>query len=638
MSVRGTEARKKAVESIILYVVLLGAFLALLFAPIVLSIAAFVRSRRVVDLSWRVRRLEAEVRALRSGRPEAGIAPAPFQPESAPAPEPRPLAVEPSHVELVPTPVASAFDWESFIGRRGLGWVAVVLIVFATAFFIRYAFENNWIGPIGRVALAAAAGLALVVAGWHFDRHRDRRLFAQMLTSAGIVLLYLATYSAFGFYHLLPQRSAAPFLLIIVVESMLLAALYDAPAIALVAVLGGLLTPVLMRSETDQYTAFFLYLAIFDAGVVILTLRRPWPVVTTLALLGTHFLFWNWYNANYHPEKLVAALVFQAVVFVLFLVQGLAAPAPLSRLARWEVLGRWLLNAFLGFLGFYVLLKPDYEVALGTLALLLAALYAELARRILTARPDDEDLFLTTLAIAVGFIATAFPVQADAPWIALGWASEAWALWWFGLRVRQLPLRVLAAVLALMATIRIVFIDTWERADSPRLPVLNENALPAIAASACLLAAVATTRRLQRGLKPLERSLIAAAEVGGVLQLWLVLSVDLHAYCQSVFGSGIGGDDRFAQMALSVFWAVYATAVLAVGFRLRRALLRWTALGLYGVTVAKVFLLDMAGLDEVYRILAFLVLAVLLGVAAGVYQRIRPDREKSAASSGPVEV
>ena len=80
-----------------------------------------------------------------------------------------------SPVELVPLPAASSFDWESFIGRRALGWVAVVLIVFAAAFFIRYAFENNWIGPVGRVALAAAAGLALVVAGWHHDQHRGWR-------------------------------------------------------------------------------------------------------------------------------------------------------------------------------------------------------------------------------------------------------------------------------------------------------------------------------------------------------------------------------------------------------------------------------------------------------------------------------
>ena len=270
---------------------------------------------------------------------------------------------------------------------------------------------------------------------------------------------------------------------------------------------------------------------------------------------------------------------------------------------------------------------------MGALALAVAALYAVLARWMLVARPDDERLFLMTLAIAVGLIAATFPIQAGAPWIALGWAAEAAVLWWFGLRVRQAPLRGLAAVLALMATVRVVLFDTLQRDDAPRLPILNDHALPALGASACLLAAVAATRRLQRGLDPAELALAVAAEVGGVLQLWLVLSVDLYRYFQAAFGAGAEGD-RFAQMALSVFWAVYATLVLAVGFRVHRPRLRWTALGLYGVTVAKVLLLDMGGLDEVYRILAFLVLALLLGVAAAVYQRIRPERE----TSGKAEV
>src|SRR5262249_22500236 len=152
--------------------------------------------------------------------------------------------------------------------------------------------------------------------------------------------------------------------------------------------------------------------------------------------------------------------------------------------------------------------------------------------------------------------------------------------------------------------------DIHEHQDLTYVPVLNASTLPAIGASACLLAALMATRRLQQQgvVFPAERVLAGVVEVGGVLQLWLVLSVDLYKYCRTVFGLtapdgvGGGGDDRAAQMALSVLWAVYATVLLAVGFRLQRARLRWTALGLYGVTVGKVFLLDMANLDEIYRI------------------------------------
>lgn len=80
------------------------------------------------------------------------------------------------------------------------------------------------------------------------------------------------------------------------------------------------------------------------------------------------------------------------------------------------------------------------------------------------------------------------------------------------------------------------------------------------------------------------------------------------------------------QTWLSVWWAVYATIVLAAGFATRQAWLRWTGLGLYAITTAKVFLVDMAGVDELYRVMAFFVLSVMLGAAAWAYHRFHPER------------
>ena len=54
---------------------------------------------------------------------------------------------------------------------------------------------------------------------------------------------------------------------------------------------------------------------------------------------------------------------------------------------------------------------------------------------------------------------------------------------------------------------------------------------------------------------------------------------------------------------------------------------RWRC---FGITVVKVFMWDMAGLDEIYRIVAFFVLAVLLAAAAWVYQRVQPSQEYEA--------
>ena len=215
-----------------------------------------------------------------------------------------------------------ALAWEMFIGRKALGWMAVVVLLFATAFFLRYAFENGWVGPIGRVAMGVASGIALLVAGSR-QLSAGWRNFAQMLFAAGVVLLYLTTYSAFGFYHLLPQREAGVFLFLIVALSMLLAVRVEAWPIALMAAIGGLLTPLLMQSDHDQYVSLFVYVLVLNAGVVGVLLLRDWPALGTVSLAGTQGLFWLWHVANWHPEKLGWALGFQAVLGTMYFVQPL---------------------------------------------------------------------------------------------------------------------------------------------------------------------------------------------------------------------------------------------------------------------------------------------------------------------------
>ena len=510
------------------------------------------------------------------------------------------------------------------IGQKALGWISVVLLMFAAAFFLRYAYQNQWIGPLGRVAIGVAAGAALVVAGRRYHG-RGWRVFSQMLTAAGIVVLYLATFSAFGFYHLLPQQAAGVFLVIIVVLSVILAMVYNAPAIALMALIGGLLTPVLMQTERDQYQSLFAYLSVLNAGMVLLLFRRRWAAIGTVALLGTQALFWGWYDGNYHPEKLDWAIGFQAVLYLLFLGHSMGTHWLRSRNADWEQSARLLLGAAFWYAAVYVLLQEDYRVWMGSAAVGMAVVYAVLARLMLICRPTEPRALLTSLAIAVGLIALAMPIQADAAWVALGWMAVAAVLWWFGLRVEAWPLSAMAAALAACALFHVIFLDMPTGSRQPFIPVWNEFALPAIGTAACLLGAVVATRRFLGRLGRPERVLVAAAGLAGILLVWLVLSVDCHGFFDArarAAGSDRSTWLRAGQMSLSVLWAVYATVILAIGFRARLTSLRWLAIAIYGVTVGKVFFFDMAELDEVYRILAFFILALFVGAAAWAYQRI----------------
>jgi uncharacterized membrane protein len=66
---------------------------------------------------------------------------------------------------------------------------------------------------------------------------------------------------------------------------------------------------------------------------------------------------------------------------------------------------------------------------------------------------------------------------------------------------------------------------------------------------------------------------------------------------------------------------LFGGALLTIGFLKRTAFLRWQALILLAVTVAKVFLVDMSELGSGLRIVSFIGLGVLLLCVSYVYQR-----------------
>ena len=452
------------------------------FIPVaILAIIAFIRSLRIGTLERRITQLQAEldrratspaaaaepvVEAIVVAEPVAeGAAGSPF---AAQAP-----AAAPSPARAAGTP------WESMIGKHVLGWVAAVLLLFGTAFFLKYAYDNGWIGPLGQVALGLLFGLALIVVGWRYDR-AGWHVFSRMLTGAGTVVLYLATYSAFGFYRLLPQQAAGAFLLVIVVESLLLAVLYEASILGLMAVLGGLLTPLLMQSDRDEYQALFIYLALLNAGVLVLLTFRNWMAIGTVVFLGTQGLYWLWHVQNYHPEKLAWAIGVQATVFGLFIAQAVVVHVFRGRKASIEDLVRLVLIAGYWFAAAYLLLKPEYGMWMGSLALAMAALYAALAWLVLAKASNNTRLLVTLLAISVAHIAIALPIEADARFVSLGWAALAAALWWFGLRISAWPLRAIGGILGTLAVMRVVLWDSPYLVREPFLPVFNGYALPSL--------------------------------------------------------------------------------------------------------------------------------------------------------------
>ncbi|WP_020475440.1 DUF2339 domain-containing protein [Zavarzinella formosa] len=529
----------------------------------------------------------------------------------APAPArhaPPPL---PSRHRQPPTP--QPIDWEKFIGRRVLGWVAVGLVVLAASFFIKHAFDTVF-GPTARVATGAVIGIALCLAGGR-SGVRGQIRGCSMFCSAGLLVLYLSVYVSFGYYTLLRPATGGMFLTMIVAEGVLLSIWYRARPLAYLALAGALLVPALVPADEDRYAAFFIYLSVVNVAAAFLTRSVSHPGLGLLTFLGSQILFWAWFAGRYHPEKMWAVVAVQTGLYAAWMLAGRFTRV---RAADGERVVMWLATGLFFFLTLHRIVDDEAAEWRGTLAVAFSLWYAILARLALPAASKDMIRIATLSALAFGFLGVAIPLQSSAPWTAVGWAVIGSVLWWFGLRVREPFLRVGGMVFLMASLISLAWMWVDGEADTTMmLPLFNPRSLPMLGVAGCLLAVALSTRRSPNRLTDLDLVVRHAAGLGTAALVWIVLTWEtLHTGNELLSLS-----DTETQTGLSIIWAAYAATLLAAGFVRSLPSLRWIGLGLLVVTVLKLIGYDLSELPAIYRALTFLAVAVVMAAAAWGYQR-----------------
>ena len=116
------------------------------------------------------------------------------------------------------------------------------------------------------------------------------------------------------------------------------------------------------------------------------------------------------------------------------------------------------------------------------------------------------------------------------------------------------------------------------------------------------------------------RATIAALVVAASAATIVLLTSQNHAYWE--IQGAANADATFAsQLVLSLTWAAYAGVLIALGIRRGYRPIRYAAIVLFGMTVVKVFLADLAGLEGIYRVLGLLAVGTILLLASFLYQR-----------------
>ncbi len=633
-------------EMAIIITILLVIAALVLVGPI-LALIAFLRVRAVerrsttspaapspayettLDAVWaKLRALEARLKAAED-RLAAGPPPAPpFQPAVAP-PSPKPAAPLPPS----PPPTAAAkppappvappafqppppafkaeepagLDMEALIGGRWLNRIGILAVLAAASFFVKYAFDNKWIGPAGQVAFLLLAGAGLLVfSTWLLAR--DYRYFSEGITALGGGVLYLALWAAWDYYKLFSQGVSFAGMIVVTAALLGLAVGRNSQRIAYLALIGGFLTPFLLSTGKDAQVELFTYVAVLSAGLIGLAWTREWVSLELVAFLWTQLYFWGWYDQFYEPEKLLRTAGFATLFYLVYAALPVVRSRRASALPAVETIVV-LFNAFFYLIALRQMLWPDQRWTLTAAVLGLAAAHVAIARAVPITRAGElPTARLLFAGLALTFATLAIPIRLEGKWITIAWAVEGAVLIGTGLRAALRSLRWAGLLLFAIVVFRLFAfpIDVDQAFFNARFAVFAVSV-------ASFAAALWAARQNEGLLSTNERNVfVLVALAANLLSLW-ALSLEIwEAYRY---------DTLMRQLALSLLWTLYASGLMLFGVRRERAGLRWQALALFGVVVVKVFLFDLSFLERVYRILSFLALGVVLLVVSFLYQR-----------------
>ena len=253
-------------------------------------------------------------------RPAPAAPSAPTAPPARPPMPPRhpaPAIDEPSFT----MPPSSSVDWERWVGIRGAAVLGAIALGLAGLLFFKYSIEHNLITPEMRVVFGTMAGIACLV-GAETLRRRAYDAAAEALSGAGVVILYAAFWAAHVLYGLIGMPVAFALMVLVTAACCLLAVRHGSQLVAVLGLVGGFATPLVLASDADRPFGLFGYVLLLDIGLIAVGRRRAWPILSLLCLLGTVMIQGLWIGARMGPDRLVLGLVILGVFAALFVVAG----------------------------------------------------------------------------------------------------------------------------------------------------------------------------------------------------------------------------------------------------------------------------------------------------------------------------
>ncbi len=357
---------------------------------------------------------------------------------------------------------------------------AMLLLIFGLAYFIKYTHDRNLFPPELRLSVAGLFTLAMLGAGCRLLKNAKYRIFGTALAGAGFAGLYLCVFASVSVYHLLTAWVGLAGLVVVTAAGVALALRFNSIILAVLAISGGYLAPVLMDTGSRNLAGLYGYMLILVAGSLIVARMRSWQPVNILSFIFTWSIYAasnpfppgggfnvpltaspNWLEFAGDVNRGYAIALGAGVLFFLaFCVQTVAFNLFTKRKVSLLELEFAALN---GIVFMSMMLHPtiriygrEYAAAITFGGAIVYLLQIALLIRV---KLEDRNLLLTLLVFACGLISLTFPLLLKQDHLAVAWSAQAAAMLYIACRTRSVILLRLSYVVYMVAAVRLLGFD-----------------------------------------------------------------------------------------------------------------------------------------------------------------------------------
>lgn len=340
---------------------------------------------------------------------------------------------------------AKQFNLEAYLGGKIVHIVGTIVLVIGIFIGVKYAIEKDLINELTRTILGYVSGIVML--GFAFRLRNKFSVFASVLLSGAISVMFFTTYIGHSFYNLFPN-AAIPFAIMVFLTAFMVfsAHVFNYQTMAFIGLIGAYAVPVLLSDGSGRIEIMFSYMAILNIGILFTGIWKNWSWLRYCTYFLTWLIYSIWFGSSYEFIRyFVPAFWFAFASFITFSLSGILYKLRNNESFNVGDIILMLGNNFL-FFGFgYAILNQNYhQHLLGAFCLMVSLVNGVLAYFAFRKNQSDYSVFLLLLTLCISFATLAIPVQLNGHWVTSIWFIEAFVLFTIGRLFKQNYYQILA--------------------------------------------------------------------------------------------------------------------------------------------------------------------------------------------------